>query len=118
MQCFAVKQGSSSALGLLQQRVPLVQSQRLQIPCKLETFIKMYHIIVVRFIVFIITHGKGMRKLSNVFFLLFTILSLYCQYSSLAAESEDHLVNVANVCTQPVKNLFLFFMFFERSLFC
>lgn len=27
MQCFAVEQGSSSALGLLQQRVPLQQSQ-------------------------------------------------------------------------------------------
>ncbi len=28
MQCFSVEQGSSSALDLLQQRVPLVQSQR------------------------------------------------------------------------------------------
>ncbi len=28
MQCFAVEQGSSSALDLPQQRVPLVQSQR------------------------------------------------------------------------------------------
>ncbi len=63
MQCFAVEQGSSSALDLPQQRVPLVQSQRLQIHCKLESFNRIYHIIVVRFNVFIITHGKGMRKL-------------------------------------------------------
>ncbi len=50
----AVEQGSSSA-----KRSSSAESE---IPCKLESFNTIYHIIVVRFIVFIITHGKGMRK--------------------------------------------------------